>query len=185
MFIIDEIAVDDSVTETKFSCDLNVCKGACCTFPGGRGAPLLDDEVRAIEDVFPVIKEFLPQEHRKTIERYGLVDGTQGNFATQCVDGKACVFVYYDGDIAKCSFERGYYEKKTTWQKPISCHLFPLRIRNDGKEIHYEYFSECEPALEKGKIENISVHRFVSTPIQRALGETWYRHLDETILKKH
>ena len=184
MFIIDEISVDDSVAETKFACNLNVCKGACCTFPGGRGAPLLDSEIQNIEEAFPMIKEYLPPVHRAVIEQNGLVDGKQGNYATQCVDGKACVFVYYDGDIAKCAFERGYHEKKIAWQKPISCHLFPLRIRNDGKEIHYEYFSECEPALEKGKNENISVHRFVSTPIQRALGTTWYQQLDETILTR-
>ncbi|MFA6455891.1 MAG: DUF3109 family protein, partial [Bacteroidota bacterium] len=134
--------MDESIAETKFACDLNACKGACCTFPGGRGAPLTDEEVKTITEVFPVIEEYLPVEHRIAIGRYGMVDGGPGNYATQCVDGKACVFVYFDGDIAKCVFERAFYEKKITWQKPISCHLFPVRIRKDGTEIHYEYFSE-------------------------------------------
>lgn len=181
MFTIGEIFVDSSVVATKFACDLNACKGACCTFPGGRGAPLNDDEIPEIERAFPIIKEYLPNEHRSVIEREGLVDGIKGNYATQCVEGKACVFVYYDGDIAKCSFERAFYEKKIAWQKPISCHLFPLRIRKDGSEIHYEYFGECEPALSKGKQENINLIHFVSASLERAFGKEWTDQLNNTI----
>ena len=185
MFTIAEISVDESVATTKFACDLNACKGACCTFPGGRGAPLEDAEVFEIERAFPHVKEYLSAEHLAAIERNGLVDGTKGNFATQCVDGKACVFVYFDGDIAKCSFERAYYEHKSAWQKPISCHLFPIRVRKDGKEIHYEYFSECEPAIEKGNTENIALHTFVSIPLERAFGNAWNKQLQESLNTKH
>lgn len=173
--------MDRSVATTKFACDLTACKGACCTFPGGRGAPLNDEEVQEIERAFPMIKEYLPNEHRAVIEREGLVDGTKGNYATQCVEGKACVFVYYDGDIAKCSFERAFYEKKISWQKPISCHLFPVRIRNNATEIHYEYFSECEPALSKGMEENIDLHHFVSAPLARSFGKDWVGQLNNAI----
>lgn len=183
MFIIGEIAVDPSVSGTKFACDLDVCKGACCTFPGGRGAPLADDEIEQIERAYPLIKEMLPPEHRAVIEQNGLIDGKPGDHATQCVDGKACVFVYYDGSVAKCAFEKAYYEKKIGWQKPLSCHLFPIRIRKDGKEIHYEYFSECTPALNKGIRENIELHRFVSAPLERAFGTSWIEELNETITK--
>lgn len=184
MFMIGEISVEDSIATKKFACDLNVCKGACCTFPGGRGAPLNDDEVAMIQTSYPFIKEFLPTEHLQVIERDGLVDGEAGNFATQCVEGKACVFVYYDNDIAKCAFERGFYEKKIAWQKPISCHLFPIRIRNNGKEekqIQFEYFSECAPALKKGEAENVSLHRFVASPLNRAFGKNWTDELHRTI----
>lgn len=184
MFIIGEISVHESVAETKFSCDLNACKGACCTFPGGRGAPLIDDEVLDIEKYFPAIQEYLSPEHLAVIRRDGLVDGVPGNYATPCVDGKACVFVYFDGDVAQCAFERGYNEKKIDWQKPISCHLFPIRVRShaqNDKEIHYEYFSECEPALKKGKEENIELCHFVSAPLQRVFGESWNLQLNETI----
>lgn len=181
MFIIGEIAVDDSVLGTKFACDLESCKGACCTFPGGRGAPITDDEAGMIERNFPLIKEYLPAEHLAVIERFGLVDGGPGNYATQCVDGKACVFVYFDGDIAKCAFERSFVERRSSWQKPLSCHLFPIRIRKDGKEIHYEYFSECEPALERGKTDDVALHRFVSAPLERAFGPEWNTNLNETL----
>lgn len=184
MIIIGEIAVDDSVFGTKFACDLNACKGACCTFPGGRGAPLSDDEMEQIEQAFPFVVDYLPPEHRAVIERSGMVDGSAGNYATQCVDGKACVFVYFDGDVAKCAFERAYYEKRTQWQKPLSCHLFPIRIRKNGTEIVYEYFSECAPALERGTAEGIPLHRFVSDPLERAFGTHWNKQLNETINTK-
>ena len=184
MFTIGEISVDDSVAEVKFSCDLDVCKGACCTFPGGRGAPLHDNEIGEIARAFTVIKEYLPAEHLDVIKRDGLIDGEPGNYATQCVEGKACVFVYYDGEIAKCAFERAFYEKKHDWQKPVSCHLFPIRMRRDGKEIHYEYFSECLPALEKGKNGNIALHRFVSAPLERVFGKMWCQKLNETLNTK-
>ncbi len=184
MFTIAEIEVHQSIAETKFACDLIACKGACCTFPGGRGAPLQDDEVLEIQKAYPIIKEYLPDLHRTVINDFGLVDGGKGNYATQCVDGKACVFVYYETNIAKCSFERAYYEKKNSWQKPLSCHLFPIRIgrtENNGKEIHFEYFSECAPALNKGKNEDIALHQFVSTPLERAFGKDWTEQLNKRI----
>ena len=198
MFVIGEISVHESVAETKFACDLEACKGACCTFPGGRGAPLQDDEVAEIEKVFPLIQSILPPEHRTAIARHGLVDGSSGNYATQCVEGKACVFVYYDNGIAKCSFEKAFLEKKIQWRKPLSCHLFPIRMARDarlpasqqvepggqGSEIHYEYFSECAPALERGRKEDIALHRFISEPLQRAFGKEFTEKLTEQIKRQ-
>ncbi len=173
MFVIGEILVDASVAETKFACDLHACKGACCTFAGGRGAPLRDEEVAEIERLYPVVKSLLPHEHVRVVEQHGPIDGVKGNYATQCVEGKACVFVYYDDGVAKCSFERAYFEKKIPWRKPISCHLFPVRIGRDGKEIHYEYFKECDPALKRGAKENIPVAAFSSDSLRRAFGDEW------------
>lgn len=181
MFVIGEISVHESVASTKFACDLQRCKGACCTFAGGRGAPLRDDEVNDVESAFPVIESMLPEEHREAIRRHGLIDGTAGNYATPCVDGKACVFVFYEDGIAHCSFERAFFDRKISWRKPISCHLFPIRIGRDGKEIHFENFSECEPALRKGAYENIGVHRFAHDSLARAFGPEWTDRLNETI----
>lgn len=184
MFTIAEIEVHQSIVETKFACDLNACKGACCTFSGGRGAPLQDDEVQEIQKAFPIIKDYLPELHRTVINNFGLVDGGRENYATRCVDGKACVFVYYDNTIAKCAFERAYYEKKISWQKPLSCHLFPIRLgrtEQNGKEIHFEYFSECVPALDKGSKEHIALNDFVSAAIERAFGKEWIEQLNKRI----
>ena len=181
MFTIGEIQVEKSVVETNFACDLLKCKGACCTFPGGRGAPLLDDEVQEIVNWYPQIESSLPEIHRATIEHYGLIDGVPGMFATQCVDGKACVFVYYDGEIAKCAFEKAYNDGKIPWRKPISCYLFPIRRDFTNGTIKFEYFHECEPALEKGKNEEIPLHTFAEEPLKRAFGSAWMNQLKEKI----
>jgi len=184
MITIDNILVDDSAVHTKFACDLAACKGACCTFPGGRGAPLHDHELAEIEKAFPSVKPFLPKEHLDIIEQYGLFDGFAGNYATQCVEHKACVFVYFDSGIAKCGLERAYIEGKTSFRKPISCHLFPIRIGHGGREIHFEHFSECGPALAKGEQKNIPVYEFAQDSLVRAFGQEWTDKLKETVMKK-
>lgn len=181
MFVIDEISVHESVSTTKFACDLQQCKGACCTFAGGRGAPLRDDEISEIEKAFPHVESILLHEHLEFIQKSGLIDGSPGNYATQCFDGKACVFVLYEEGIAKCSFEKAYFEQKIKWRKPISCHLFPIRIGGNYSEIHFEHFSECEPAHRKGERENIAVHVFVKDSLERAFGTEWTEQLTENI----
>ncbi len=181
MFIIGEITVDDSIAGTKFACDLQLCKGACCTFPGGRGAPLTDNEAVILERIYPTVRPYLPAEHTAVIERTGIIEGDPGNYATPCVNGRACVFVYFDNDIAKCAIEKAFHDGKTEFQKPISCHLFPVRTRRNGTEIHYEYFSECDPSLERGRREDIPLHRFAAGPLARAFGTAWTDTLNETI----
>lgn len=181
MFVIGEISVHETIATTRFECDLDRCKGACCTFAGGRGAPLRDDEAVEIEKAFPVVEPMLPAEHRQAIAEHGLIDGPPGNYATQCLDGKACVFVFYEHDIAKCSFEKAYFENKIAWRKPVSCHLFPIRLGRDGKEIHFEYFSECAPALEKGEKEHVGVHDFSTESLTSVFGEEWTEQLKKKI----
>lgn len=181
MFVIGDISVHPSVAETKFACDLERCKGACCTFPGGRGAPLRDEEVAELQRAYPVVEAYLPERHRYTIERNGMVEGSPGNYATQCVEGAACVFVLYDGAVAKCAIEQAFLEGRIGWRKPESCHLFPIRRSRDGKSIHFEYFHECEPALERGRRENIGVHAFSDAPLTRVFGREWTERLRQEL----
>lgn len=184
MISIDDIIIHESVVSKKFACDLLACKGACCTFPGGRGAPLRDDEIEEVEKAYSVVESMLPAEHRDTIRRYGVIDKTAGGFATQCIDGKACVFVYYDSGIAKCSIEKAYFEGKLSFRKPVSCHLFPIRTNEEKNEIHFEYFSECGPALENGEKRNIPVHEFTGEALVRVFGREWNMKLREKINKE-
>ena len=185
MFVIGEITVDDSVSGTKFACDLARCKGACCTFPGGRGAPVTDEEARIMERLYPVVASMLPAEHRAVVEREGFVDGDPGDHATPCLNGRACVYVYYEGEIAKCAFEKAYRDGMTDWPKPLSCHLFPIRRGKGGTEIHVESFSECAPALERGRTEDIPLHRFIAVPLERAFGAHFVETLRTTIEKNN
>ncbi len=165
--IIDEITFEENIKRTYFACDIEKCKGACCTLDGGRGAPLLDEELQEIENAFPIIKKYLPEKHLATIKKYGLYEGNPGKYATQCVENKACVFVYYENDIALCAFEKAFLQKEISWQKPLSCHLFPIRINRVTQTAFFEYCSVCSPALEKGTKEHILLEDFLEKPLQR------------------
>ncbi len=178
MIIVGNTFVDEAVTSSAFCCDLKACKGACCCLEGGRGAPLTDEEVPLIATAFPFAKEYLDVRSLDVIDREGLVEGYAGSFATVCIGHRECVFVYFDGGIAKCAFERAYNEGKTNWRKPISCHLFPIRLRHLGLTfLRYEQMPECLPAREYGAAANITLVDFLKDPLIRAFGEPWYMQL--------
>ncbi len=175
MFIIGEAAVDDAVAAAHFCCDIELCKGACCTLEGGRGAPLDDDEVLEIVKAYPIIKKYLTEKNVQAIKTTGLYEGTPGEFATNCIEQRECVFVYRENGIAKCSFEKAYEMGEIEWRKPISCHLFPIRIRHFGKDfVRYEVIDECAAARDKGAEQCVPLHDFLKVPLLRKYGEVWY-----------
>lgn len=175
MFLIQETIVDGPIATTKFACDLGRCNGACCTIPGGRGAPLRDSELDEIREAFPAVKKYLSQEHLQTIEERGLFEGRPGNYTTTCVENRACVFVTFENGIAKCSFEKAYLQNEIGWRKPISCHLFPIRV-DEGNQtrLRYEFLAECSPALERGDREGVYLSDFLNEALTRAFGQEWY-----------
>jgi hypothetical protein len=175
MFVIEDIVVDDTVARTQFHCDLARCKGACCTVEGGRGAPLLDHEVLELEAVLPHVRKYLSADHLAVIENSGIIEGPPGDLVTACFNHRACVFVMMDDGIAKCAIEYAFFRGEVRWRKPLSCHLFPIRIRHFGGSILYvEEFSECAPAIIKGKSENIPLYGFLHDALIRAYGGEWY-----------
>jgi len=186
MFIIGEAVVDDAVSHASFHCDLEKCKGACCCIEGGRGAPLEDDEVLEIEKAYPIVKQYLGERSMRAIEASGLYDGSPGDFATTCIDQRDCVFVYYEHGIARCSFETAFERGEIDWRKPISCHLFPVRIRRFGKDvIRYEEIDECRPGRERGMAQEVPLHDFLREPLVHKYGETWYnKFLDQCKTRK-
>jgi Protein of unknown function (DUF3109) len=177
MFIIDEIEVDEQIASIRFLCDVTICKGACCTSPGGRGAPITDAEKDEIVKAFPAIVDYLPEAHRNLAEHFGLSEGVPGNLATPCLNNAACVFVHYVDGIAKCAFETAYLANKTTWRKPLSCHLFPIRLHPSGKKIYYEFFEECHPALHLGEHRDARLQHVLRDPLERAFGKQWTKAL--------
>lgn len=171
---IDDVIVNPEILETKFTCDLEKCKGACCTVESEYGAPVTQDEIDKINGKLHVIKEYLPKKHVDVIESNGFWEEKFGQLMTQSVDNKACVFVYFDNGIARCGIEKAYEEKKVNFQKPISCHLFPIRIsRFGGDVLRYEEYSECTPALEKGLETNLSIFEFCKDSLKRLYGNHW------------
>ncbi len=175
MFIIGEAVIEDEVCDEQFACDVSGCRGACCTLEGGRGAPLEDREVEEIRRAFPAVEDFLPRRSLETIRKVGVVEGRPGDYATPCVESRECVFVYFDRGIARCSFERAYREGKTSWRKPISCHLFPIRVRRYGQEfLRYEQIDECAAGRRRGAGEGVLLSEFLKEPLVRRFGEAWY-----------
>jgi hypothetical protein len=175
MDLIGNVILDDGVRTAKFCCDVPVCRGACCTLPGGRGAPLEDSEVEEIARAFPAAKKFLSNRSLEAIERQGLTEGVPGDFVTPCIDNNECVFVSFDGHVARCSFEMAHAEGLTRWLKPISCHLFPIRARSFGQTVlRYEEIEECAAGRERGSRENVQLGAFLEGPLTRKLGASWY-----------
>ncbi|MDE3057079.1 MAG: DUF3109 family protein [Bacteroidota bacterium] len=177
-----KIFAERSNAEINFVCDFAQCKGACCTMKGARGAPLADDEIDEMYKAFPAVKKYLSKEHLAVIGKNGMIQGDKGNYATQCVHEEACVFVYFENGIAKCSFEKAFLNGESKWRKPLSCHLFPFRQSSNGnRKVFFEYIRECEPALKRGTREKIPVYKFLKEALVRAYGEQPYKELSQEL----
>jgi len=175
MFIIGEAAVENTVAQVSFCCDPAICKGACCSLEGGRGAPLEDDEILEIEKAYPHVRQYLSAQSLRTIEKSGMYEGGPGDFATTCINDRECVFAYFEDGVARCAFERAHNDGNIDWRKPLSCHLFPIRIRSFGKDVvRYEEIDECLPGRERGSGHEIALHEFLRQPLVRKYGEEWY-----------
>jgi hypothetical protein len=179
LLVIDNVAVEGRLMEREFACDLLKCKGACCCLPGGRGAPLLDEEMDEITESLPAVLPILSDEKRESIERNGFYEGDKGDYATTCIDDADCIFVFRENGIAKCSIEKAFNEGKTNFRKPISCHLYPIRVnRFGGDALRYHKIPECKPAILKGEKEDVGVLEFLKPALVRLYGEEWYAKLE-------
>jgi hypothetical protein len=166
--------VDEEILTARFACDVRMCHGACCTLPGGRGAPLDDPEVAELERAFPAVRKHLTARSLAVIASDGMVEGTSGHFHTTCIDDKDCVFVLYEEGIARCAVEKAFLAGEIGWRKPLSCHLFPVRVAKDGSRVQYERIGECLPGLDRGMREEISLVDFLREPLTRRFGGAWY-----------
>ena len=182
MFTIQNTTADNALLTAKFACDLSRCKGACCTMPGGRGAPVEEREVDLVYDAIPYAKKYLSERNIAILEEQGAIEGAEEDRATVCIDNEECVFVFYENEIAKCAIERAYFNQEITFRKPLSCHLFPIRVSEalGGDHLRYERIPECKPAVARGERENITLLEFLRDPIILAFGRGFY----EELLKK-
>lgn len=173
---IKEIAIDSTIPSLRFRCEVKRCKGACCTIPGGRGAPLLDSEIDELRKALPAVFTHLSREHRDAISRQGFFEGSPGRYVTTCVGQEACVFVMREDGIAKCALEHAFLRGEISWRKPLSCHLFPIRIdRGRQERVRFEYLADCEPALDHGASTGSYLSDFVGEALSRAYGGDWAR----------
>lgn len=186
MFQIENIMVDNAIATAKFCCDLDRCKGVCCCLEGGRGAPLDDHEIEQLERALPAVRKCLSERALSIINVRGLYEGRSGNYVVGCVEEKECIFVCYENGIANCALEKAYLNGETTWRKPISCHLFPIRIQKYGGEIFMRYvqMEECSQAVARGERENIHLYKFLEDALTRAFGIEWYQQFQNQCHKE-
>ena len=178
IFAINDVLVRDEIVEIPFSCDLKKCKGACCTLESELGAPVKKEEVEEIKNILPIVKKYLTQNNIDEIDERGFYEIKDGEIMITSVNNRDCVFSFWDNGIAKCAIERAYFDGKVSFRKPISCHLFPIRVTDfNGDVLRYEKFSECYPALEKGKEDNVVIAEFCKDSLTRLYGEEWYNKL--------
>lgn len=184
MIAIDEILISDEVVEEQFVCDLHKCKGGCCV-DGDCGAPLTDEETETVAKYYPAIRHLMHVDHIKEVELNGThtIDDEHGA-VTPTIDGGICVYAYTDfSGIVKCGFEKLYREGKIDFPKPISCHLFPIRIKKtDGFEaLNYSPRKTlCADACKQGKELKVPVYKFLEGALVRKYGQDFFDALDAT-----
>jgi len=187
MIIIDEILISDAVIDEHFLCNLKACKGACC-WEGDFGAPLEQKEMDKLEVIYDKIKPFLAPEGIAEIEKKGLFTFFEepNEHGTSLLDNGACVYMTKDKlGIAKCGIEQAYRAGVTDFYKPISCHLYPIRVNKDEgrafEALNYDEWDICSAACTLGKKEKLPVYQFVKDALIRKYGADFYEQLDETV----
>jgi Fe-S-cluster containining protein len=181
MFAVGNVLVSDNVLEAPFACHLGACLGGCCVV-GTAGAPLEPDERGALERALPSVRKQLSPEALDIVDEHGPWETLEdGRYATRCVGSAECVFVTYEGPIAKCSLQKAYHAGRIDFEKPLSCHLYPIRILRYGdyEALTYEQIGLCAPAVVNGKRLGTSLIDFLREPLVRTYGEAWYEQFRE------
>lgn len=183
MISIGKTIVSEEVINKQFSCDLSKCFGECCV-QGDSGAPLEEEEIGIIEDLLDDITPYMTKAGIEVAKLKGVFDYDQdGDYVTTLVNEKECAFVYFENNIALCAIEKAYLEGKIKYRKPISCHLYPIRITKyaDFEAVNYHKWHICDIALSKGKREQIPLYKYLKEPLIRKYGEDWFRKLEKEI----
>ncbi len=181
MLQIDDTIISLDLLDQRFVCDLDSCKGICC-IEGDDGAPLEEEEVKIIEDLLPIIWDDLTEKSRELINKQGVsyID-SDGEPVTSIVNGEECVFTYTDEQgQCKCAIEKAYREGKTDFYKPISCHLYPVRLQKyeEYTAVNYHHWSVCNCARKLGGKLGVPVYQFLKEPLIRKFGKEWFEQLE-------
>jgi hypothetical protein len=183
MIAIKNTLISDDLVAVKFCCNLPVCLGACCV-EGDAGAPLDEEEIAMIDDYINEIKPYMLPEGIEVVENLGVFDyDIEGNLVTPLFNDRECVFVYFEEGITRCAIEKAHTEGKIPFPKPISCHLYPVRLTpyKTFEAVNYHQWHICRPALEKGKEVEIPLYVFLKDALIRKYGKEWYEELDTEI----
>ncbi|MGA1227419.1 MAG: DUF3109 family protein [Tamlana sp.] len=182
MFQLGKTIVSEDVIGKEFLCNLSACKGACC-IDGDAGAPLNKEETKILEDIYPKVKPFLRQEGIDAIEAQGTFVTTEdGDLETPLINGADCAYVIFDeNNVALCGIEEAYNQGEISWKKPVSCHLYPIRVQDysEFSAVNYHKWQICDDACTLGEELGVPVYKFVKEALIRKFGEDWYLELEK------
>jgi hypothetical protein len=182
MILIGDTVISDDIKEKHFVCDLNNCKGACCV-EGDLGAPLEEEELEMLNKNLDAIKPYLSKEGLAVIEKEGAyILDEEDDFSTTTINNKECSFAIYDENkVLKCGMEQAYRAGKSDFIKPVSCHLYPIRVTkyDHYDALNYDRWDICSPACSLGEELKVPVYKFLKEPLIRKYGESWYQELEE------
>lgn len=188
MIQLEKAIVSEAILDNDFVCNLNACKGACCV-AGDAGAPLEKEEVDILDTVYPKVKPFLRPEGVKAIENQGTSIETEiGELETPLVDGAECAYVIFDAnEKALCGIEAAYNAGVIDWKKPVSCHLYPVRIKDysEFSAVNYDEWEICDDACTLGKELQVPIYKFVKEALIRKFGAEWYHQLENIAKSKN
>ncbi|MCB9426447.1 MAG: DUF3109 family protein [Flavobacteriales bacterium] len=180
MFLIGSTLVSEEILENDFVCNLSACKGQCCV-GGDAGAPVTQEEVEILKKVYPIVKPLLRPSGVETIESQGTsVVGHEGELETPLINGNECAYVIYDNKTAICGIEQAYNQGLITFKKPVSCHLYPVRVKQlkEFQGVNYDRWEICDDACQLGKSLGVPVYHFVKEALIRKFGAAWYEELE-------
>jgi hypothetical protein len=185
MILVENAVISDDIKEHFFVCDLTKCKGACCV-EGDAGAPLEEEEIPVLEQEYEKIRPFLSEEGKEAIRKQGVwaIDQEGEKGTTTIGNNGACAFSLTDEKgVLSCGIEQAYLAGKTTFRKPISCHLYPIRVKryDQYEALNYDRWDICDAACSLGKQLGVPLYRFLKDALIRKYGEEWYAQLVEEI----
>ncbi len=182
MIVIEDTLISENLLDKRFVCNLSACKGACCV-EGDRGAPLLEEEIGVLQALLPAIKPYMDPDYLLDTEANGFYEKDEdGEFVTRCQPSGECNFVVYQDGITACSIELAHKAGAIDYKKPISCHLYPVRVQRykEFQAVNYHEWSICSPACQLGDELKVPVYRFVKDALIRKFGIAWYEALEAT-----
>lgn len=187
MMQIDKTLVSEELLEKEFVCNLQQCKGACCV-EGEAGAPLEESELSELDQHFVAIRPYLNEKALAAIQEQGYyVKGYDGEWETPIIDGKECVYtVFDDKGQAACGIEKAYLDGKIPWKKPVSCHLYPVRVQQytEFSAVNYHHWQICSDACALGEQLKVPVYKFLREALIRKFGQDWYNTLEKAAAEK-
>lgn len=183
MIRVQDVILSEEIATAKFSCNISRCKGACCVI-GDAGAPVDKNEIPVLKKAFKKLKHELDPQAVETAEKEGVVLGnSKDGYEINCIDSGECIFVQKDKNgAATCAIQNAYYSGEFMWEKPISCHLYPVRLKNiAGMDYaNFEYIPElCSAGCRKGEDEGIHLSDFLEKALVRRYGQKWYDEFSE------